>query len=302
MDQLFSYKIFITLAETKSFTNTASKLFVSQPSISRIILQLEKHLKTKLFIRSTKNIELTQEGELLYQQIKPIYHEIGVIEAAISKKKTQPTGVIRIKCPIFLSNTFYPILGEFLKDYPHINLILSIGNSPEKIDPEQTDISVLISTYGLNEKTRKTLIKIGSRQLLFLASPEYLKRKGTPKHPQELSSHEGLTFTPHNIHETWNYTEGKTSKAIKIHGRVMSTSMIPIKDMLLQGLGIAYLPEYYVKEELKNGTLVEILKDYKPKPELIHLLPTPSSLISTNLKLLITFLEKRVPKVLGPLL
>ncbi len=301
MDKFVSYKVFVTLAETRSFTQTASRLYMSQPTVSRIIAHLEQDLKTVLFFRTTKSLSLTQSGEMLLRDVKPILMSLHNMEEGLVDQENRVEGVIKMAAPIFIPDTFYPIIGKFLALYPGVTIDLQVSN--QYVDLEYLGIDVALRIFSSKKSLKSSsgvVAPIAKRQLVFVSTPGYLAGAGTPTHPKELVDFNCLTYTPHQTFEEWGYQDSGKLHQVLVSGSLRSSTMLPIKECLMLGLGIAYLPDYYVSKELKAGQLVTILDPFKPEKHDISLIITRPSFVSSAVKILVDFLEVELPLLFNP--
>lgn len=298
MDKFFSYQVFLSLAQTRSFTQTAALLNLSQPTVSRVIAALEKELDAKLLARTTKTLELTAQGEYLVRELKPVLDSLTIVEDQVVQKKMQHKGTIKFTVPQFFESTFYPIIAAFLLKHPQIKIDLIVTNEYLDLDYAGIDLALRIFSVNHSVKLKSALIfPIAKRQLLFVASPDYLKKNGTPQHPCELKHHNCLIFSPSYPIEEWGYQEaGKVCK-IAVSGTLKSTVMLPILEAAILGLGVAVLPHYFLRKSLEQKRLVTILNSFIPSVHDISLVQTQGHTAPFIVKELVAFIKKEAAAV-----
>lgn len=293
MDKFFSYQIFLSLAQTRSFTQTASLLNLSQPTVSRVIAALEKELDVKLLARTTKTLELTAQGEYLVRELKPVLDSLTILENQVVQKKMQHKGTIKFTVPQFFENTLYPIVAAFLLKHPQIKIDLIVTNEYLDLEYSGIDLALRVFSVAHYPKLKSALVfPIAKRQMLFVASPDYLKKNGTPQHPCELKTHNCLVFNPSYPTEDWLYQEaGKVCK-IAVSGTLKSTVMLPILEATIMGLGVAVLPHYFVRDPLEKKQLVTILNPFMPSVQDVSLIQTQGYMAPFIVKELVSFMKK----------
>lgn len=295
MDKIQAYKAFVAVANTKSFSKAAEQLHLSQPSISRIITDLEHHVQKKLFNRKTNKTQLTFEGMSLYEKVVPWLHNLDVIENDIKADGFDITGTIRCQLPIFMQKTLYPVFTKFLLQNPNIRLNLTLSNSQLDLSENGFDCAIRL------EKNKEHLQYLNFepyflRRLVFVGSPSYFERQGIPNHPKEFMYHNCLKFTPYGHSTVWDYQENGEKKTVEVTGQVQATSMLPLVDLAELGLGITCVPIYYVQKQIETGILQTILDKYCPEPTSVFIV-TPKNHVSRPVQVLVSYLLENCPKL-----
>lgn len=297
MGKIQAYKAFVAVANTKSFSKAAEQLHLSQPSISRIITDLEHQVQKKLFNRKTNRTQLTFDGASLYEKVVPWLHQLDVIENDIKADGIAITGTIRCQLPIFMQKTLYPVFTKFLYQNPNIKINFTLSNSQLDLSENGFDCAIRL------EKNKEHLQYLNFepyflRRLVFVGTPGYFKQRGFPKHPKELMKHNCLKFTPYGYSTVWDYQENGEKKTIEVTGQVQATSMLLLVDLVELGLGITCVPIYYVQKQIKSGMLQTILDDYCPEPTPVYIV-TPKEHVSRPVQALVRYLLDNVPILSG---
>lgn len=247
--------IFKELAEQRSFVKTASLFKVSSAAISKQISALEDELQVQLFERSTRRVALTELGLLYLEQIRPILASLEEADLLISQIHKKPTGRLRVfAARQFGESYLIPYLSEFLQKYPDVKLDIELGERIPDMAKERIDIMIGSSISGTADCIQKTVAKT---RYILCASPNYLKKMGSPQSLEELAQHRYIT---HSMRKPDN--EIVFSKEMRVHVEPYlrlndSQSMLRAA---LEGLGIVYLHEYVVRNAIEKKTLERVLK------------------------------------------
>ncbi|WCE32402.1 LysR substrate-binding domain-containing protein [Vibrio sp. SCSIO 43137] len=265
MDKLRSMQIFVYVVDNGSFRSACGYFNLSATMVGKHIQFLESSLGTKLINRTTRKQSLTESGELYYLECRRILDDIANAENQIQTLENSPQGTVRINSPVTFGNkVLAPIVVDFLRQYPSINVELTLNN--HLIDPmhEQYDLVVRIG-----ELTDSSLIArhLGDYQMIYCASQDYLNQHPPISHPDDLRQHNCLGF---QYSESGRYSELLTEDNRGF--RLSSNNGDILKYAAINGLGVTLQPELLLTEELESGRLTQILTSHTPKPSPIHLL------------------------------
>lgn len=255
--------IFSQVITNGSFTKTAEKTGHSTSYISKEVNKLESRLGVRLLNRTTRTLKLTPEGELYYQQCLQVLEDLSEVEQALDGAKTEPQGTLKVSCPVsFGSSRFEPIFTQFLLKYPQVNL--DIEHSDTKVNVIEDGYDIVIRASGKLEDSNLICRKIMGTHDVTIASPQYIKRMGMPKHPSELTSHDVIGYKNSLQPKIWDYIglDGENIN-IKLEPRILSNLSETKVAFCLAGLGITRLPMLNVEQELKTGQLVEVFSEYE---------------------------------------
>lgn len=257
MDIISNIKAFLTVARLGSFS-AAARDFNTVPSvISKRISQLEYHLKTQLFMRSTRGLQLTEAGYGYQQRFIALLSEL---EAALDgvEGRARPQEHIRVKCPSTIAALYYSdVLIQFRIDNPGVRVDLVMIDRTVNPQEEGFDIALgaLPTTYP-----HVTDVPLCPMPRTIVASPAYLARRGEPRHPRDLADHDCLTFPPSGMR--WGF-EGPSGEVTVDIGSVFSaTDSSVLRNAALRGVGVAMISEYMVRDALRSGELVRLLPDF----------------------------------------
>ena len=279
---------FVYVAETESFTLAAQKLAVSTAQVSRQITALEKRLNIKLLYRTTRKVSLTQEGTLFYQHCRTVLDGLEQAETAITNLQASPQGKIKLTASVtYGEQQVLPLINDFLLLYPDIQVVAQLSN--QKIDLVDEGYDLAIRLGKLNDSTLMAK-KLASRTHYVCAAPAYLNKQGTPHALSELKQHNCLLGTL----DYWRFRDNNKEKNIRVDGSIRFNSGYGLVDAALKGLGIVQLPDYYVKDHIKQGRLITLLDHYREPDEGIWAVYPHNRQLSAKIRLLVDYLAEHL--------
>ncbi len=249
-------QVFISVADSASFSESARRLGMSQPSVSRQINALEEYLGVRLLQRTTRRISLTEAGFIYYEKARQIQQNVTEANQSISGFSETPSGVLRISAPYTWTELIIaPHLSEFLIQYPEIKLNIECNDQFQDIIEDQLDIVIRV---GVLKDSTFIAVPFGHINMVIVATPEYLDKFGYPKTPGDIQNHNCILFEDYN--ECVFSNETKTHQ-VKLNGSV-STNMVSVMIAAIkQHIGLAVLPDLLIKPLLNAGELIEIMPE-----------------------------------------
>jgi DNA-binding transcriptional LysR family regulator len=277
-DQLQEFRVFVRAAESGSFSRAGRELGLSQPSVSRIIGELEARLGATLLLRSTRKITVTDAGSLFLDRAREILADVEDAEDA-ARGLDSLRGTIRLVIPIMYgTREIIPRLATFLGAHPLLHVELSVADQRQDLVAEGADVAIRVgdledSAFGARKLTTLTR--------MLVASPAYLAARGTPKTPADLAAHDCI-FGPGNFSRaSWSFRRGDSEISVDLHGRIHTNSGPGMFASALAGLGIAMMSTVMAGDELSAGRLVPLLRAYKVPSIDVHAIfpggPRPSA-------------------------
>ena len=254
------------LAATRSFTEAARRLGVSKASVSTRISDLERSAGVMLVRRTTRSVGLTEAGQQLVNEMQPAFDRINESFTAVKDLVATPRGLIRVTAPVALGRQHLgPCVADFLKKFPDIHIELALTDRFVNLANEGFDLA--IRHTNAPPETHVAWVLCETRSVL-LASPEYLKRRGVPTHPSDLTSHDCLLYSGESQASRWTFIRHAKRKSgeligVNITGSLKANNSEVLRDALLAGLGIGLLPDF--SRPLTKGA--------DPTPPLIQVLP-----------------------------
>ncbi|MQP64028.1 LysR family transcriptional regulator [Niveispirillum sp. SYP-B3756] len=292
MDSLSGFVVFVQVAETGSFVAAGRLLGVSASAVGKSVARLEDRLGVRLFHRSTRSVMLTAEGALFLERSRRILAEIEAAEMELSQATAAPRGRLRVSLPM-VSSLMLPVLGEFMREYPEI--VLDLDFTDRLVDVVEEGFDAVIRA-GEPADSRLVARKLGSFRSVLVASPDYLLRRGTPQVPADLLGHACLHYRfPHTGKlEPWELHRVAGEPELQLPVSMICNNIETRLRFSLQGLGIAYLPEFAVKKPLADGRLRAILEGYARRSGVFYVLWPASKYPSPKVRAFVDFLSKHV--------
>lgn len=249
-------KTFIVVVEQNSFSKAAIILNQDTSAVSRTIKKLEMKLETTLLTRTTRRINLTQEGTWLYEKASAIINDIKSIESYLLKDKENPRGTLHINAATpFIFHVLAPLVSDFNKTYP--NIVLTLQSSETFVNLLESRVDVAIRIGELVDSTLRCR-SIGVTYRHIVASPKYLKKYGQPSATAELEQHRCLGFTSPSHLNQWP-VRNHIDELLTITPNMVSNSGELLRKLCLEGNGIACLSDFMIQADLESGALVSIL-------------------------------------------
>jgi DNA-binding transcriptional LysR family regulator len=286
-DRLQELAVFVRTAESGSFSRTARELGLSQPSVSRIIGDLEARLGVKLLLRTTRRITATEAGALFLDRAREILSQIEAAEDA-ARGLDSLRGTIRLAIPVvYGTHEIIPRLPRFLSMHPLLRVELSVVDARQDLVAEGADLAIRMgelddSAFGAR--------RLATLPTLLAASPAYLAARGTPKTPADLASHDCIFGVGSFASESWSFSRNGVETSCNVRGRIHTDSGPGMLASALAGLGIARTSTVMAREAIKAGTLVPLLRAYKLPSIEVHAVFPGGPRPSAKVRALVDFL------------
>ena len=279
-------KVFHAAAEAGSFTHAGEHLGLSQSAVSRQVSALETELGVSLFHRHARGLILTEQGDLLFRTAHDVFMKLEAARAKLTDSKERPNGDLKVTTTAGIGlNWLTPRLGEFLDLYPDIRITLLVTDEELDLSMREADVAI-----RLRQPQQPDLIqrKLFSVKFHAYASPEYLKRKGTPRSAEDLDNHPiimlGGTVPQHLQNRNWLIQVGREGKSPRVPCLTIN-NVLGVQRACQEGFGIAMLPDYLIEdsglvqlfdecgaiqidafflypEELKSVARVQVFRDF----------------------------------------
>ncbi|MFM4648255.1 LysR substrate-binding domain-containing protein [Aeromonas bivalvium] len=250
--------LFVAVVEAGSFRQAAENLGMDNSVVSRGIKRLEEKLATLLLNRTTRRVSLTEEGSWYYQRAVKILSEMSEAEGLLLMRREQPEGVLRVDAATpFILHRLVPIIGEFRRRYPGIELQLHSSEGFINLMERRVDMAIRIGE--LSDSSLRAL-PLGRSRLRLLASPAYLSERGTPRQPADLlAGHELLGFLHPDHLNHWPLLSAEQGDRFPITPTLRASSGETLRQLALRGQGIVCLSDFMTGEDRASGALVEVL-------------------------------------------
>lgn len=257
MVSISQMKTFVLVSDRQSFAIAARELHLSSAAISKQLILLEKELGLQLMTRTTRSVELTQIGKSYYEQCKRILEEIDIATSLVEQMKTTPQGSLKIVSGhYFASSHIVPHLREFLTLFPNIYINLELAERLPNFDEEAVDVLIGMSIPATGNVIQR---KIATTRCCFCASPDYLKKFGVPKTPNDLSNHQHII---HSMRNPSNLLTFPNKEEIKLEPYLCVNDSKTMVKLAQEGLGVIKAHYSLVSELLHQKKLIEVLSSY----------------------------------------
>lgn len=295
MDKFLEMKTFAAVVDGGSFVQAADALDMSKPAVSRHVAELEKRLGIRLLQRTTRKLSLTEEGRLFYGRCKTVLADVEVAEEEITAKSIAVKGLIKVNVPVsFGLLELAPLWPDFMTKYPDVELDITLADRIVDLVEEGYDLAVRIARLP-----NSTLVsrKLTSTRMVLCASPGYLKKHGKPSHPSELPGHAVLAYSLLATGDQWDFDgpEGKVSVTVKPVMRTNSGDTCVAAAR--KGKGVILEPSFIVSADLRSGTLIELIPEYRSIEFGVYAVYPTRQYVSPKVRALIDFLSKALKNV-----
>lgn len=286
---------FIAVVRFGSFAAAARELQVSNSHVSRLVSQLEQQLGTQLLYRTTRQIRLTDAGQLYYDSCRHLFDGLREAESLLQHHQGQPTGLLKITAATTFGDRYIaPLVNDFQLLYPQLKVQMYFSNRQVELIEEGFDLAIRM---GVMRESTLIAKRLCDRREYIVGSPDYLARISAPQTLTDLERHNCLVGTRGH----WLLSDGGQRKDLQVRGNWQANSGPALLDAALKGLGLAQLPDYYVDEFLADGRLVKVLDDYRFNDAGVWVVYPQQRHLAPKVRLFIDFLAERfaggVPQV-----
>jgi DNA-binding transcriptional LysR family regulator len=296
IDQLDGLVVFRSVAQLKNFTAAAAQLDVSPQAVSQSVKALETRIGVRLFHRSTRKVSLTEAGERLWATVGPALTDLFDATEAVQAFRNKPVGLLRIGVsrPAFAA-WLQPALADFHRAYPEIRLELSFDDGFVDIVAQGLDVGV-----RLGDAIAKDMIsvRVSEREpVAIVGSPDYLKRRGTPKRVADLAHHDCIRFRmpASGAMFRWELIDSGRPVELEVNGPVIVNDTAAMLACARDGLGLAYVLEATARAPVREGSLVSVLAACVPVLPGFHLYYPSRRQIPLKLRCFVDFMVARAP-------
>jgi LysR family transcriptional regulator, regulator for bpeEF and oprC len=287
MDLVRHVAAFVAAADLGSFSAAAIQLRTSQPTVSKLVAELERHVGERLLNRTTRALALTEAGALYLHQARALLAAAAATETAL-KERDPLAGLVRFSAPPSLANArIIPMLGDFLAAHPQVEIDARLSDTRLSLNDGTLDFSIRVGGLG-DEPLAAQLVGIARRMLV--ATPDYLARHGTPLVVADLSQHRCLHYRLYDGRRRWQFQSGAS---VEVGGPLSIDNPEGLRVAALAGLGIVQSAIWLFERDLADGRLVPVLAHDPPAPMPIHLVTARSRPISVRTQRIADYLAAR---------
>jgi len=289
MDRLEAMRIFMRVAELQCFTAVAHQLGAARSVVTRQVAALEAHLGIQLLARSTRKVTLTPAGSTYLEKCREILQLVAAAESDIAAERETPRGPIRMSLPLTYGlRRIAPLLLDFAQRHPEVELDMDYSDRRVSLIEEGFDLAIRITgRLAATDIARK----LGSETMHCFAAPDYLARRGRPRHPSELAQHDCLGYLQRGAQLPWVFEVDGRPATINVRTRMAANNGEVLTEAAARGHGITCQPDFIVAPYLADGRVEAILGRYAiPENGVYAILPSNRH-IPPQVRVLLDFLQ-----------
>lgn len=288
MDRIDAMAVVVKSAELSSFSAAARALRMPLTTVSRRVADLEAHLKTRLFTRTSRKVTLTQAGEAYLVAARRILEEVELAERAAAGEYLEPKGQLIITAPIVFGRLHVlPILTEFLEQFREVSVQLSLADGVVNLVEDRVDLAVRI---GALPDSSLRAAHIGSIRQVTCASPAYFEKRPRPRKPSDLAVHDWVS----RAGQTWRFQVNGREVLVPLRTRLQVNTAEAAIDAVRAGLGLTRLLSYQVAAAVQAGELEVVLPAFEPAPMPLNLVYAGDGPLAVKLRACLDFMLPRL--------
>ncbi|HZE91187.1 MAG TPA: LysR family transcriptional regulator [Rhizobacter sp.] len=296
MDRITGVQLFARIVETGSFSKASADLGITQPTATKHVAMLEERLGARLLNRNTRGVSATEIGALYYEKCKTIQRELEEADNLAALLQSRVGGTLRISTSVaFGRSVLAPLVLRFIREQPELNIDLSLDDRYVDLVEQGVDLAVRMGRLADSSLGARFL---GMNPWVVVASPDYLKRAGTPVTPQDLSRHTCLVYSSVQGDDRWHFTVpgGGDAVLVSVKGPLRSNNLSALLVAAQEGMGLAALPWYVAHDSIVRGAVQPVLEDHTlPSQEIHAVFPSPK-LVPSKVSRFIAFAQQHFPQ------
>lgn len=294
MDRLQSMRVFAKVVELGSFVRAAEALDLSNAVVTRHLADLETHVGTRLLNRTTRKLSLTEAGQLYVERVRQILADIEEAENEVSSQSHAARGTLRVVChPGFGQSQLARLMPLYAQQVPDVTLDVTLSDHGVDLVQEGYDVGIFLGVQKFDGSLAAR--QLARSAVMLCASPDYLARRGVPTTPQELATHDCLTFSFDEVRDRWPMTWDGKEVDVPIRGRMVSNNGAMLRAAALAGMGIAIRSSFALEDDLVSGRLVQILKGHCVGSTSIVMVYPSRRLMSWKTRTFVDFMAAQFP-------
>jgi DNA-binding transcriptional LysR family regulator len=291
-DRAREMEVFSSVAQSGSFSAAGRALGLTPSAVSRTIDRIEARLGVRLMLRTTRVLTLTAEGQTYLGAARRILADLDDAEQSIADQGA-PRGRVRVSAALAHGRmSVVPLLGEFVRLYPHILVDISLTDAVVDVAAGQADVAI---RFGKLPDSPLTARRLGETGRTVVASPDYLARRGTPRVPEDLHDHDCLNFNFRRAEPVWPFRRDGRDYALTVSGPVEANNGETLTQLALAGVGVTRVGNFSVADAIDDGRLVPLLEDFNPGDrEPIHAVFVGGANMPARVRVFVDFLAERL--------
>lgn len=291
MSDLNLMAIFAHVAQEGSFAAAARKLDTSRSAVSKAVAKLENSLGARLLNRSTRTLSLTEAGAAMFEHCSRIVQEAEQAARAVEDLNSRPRGTLKIAASVaFGTLHIAPAMAEFLEKYPQLDIDMAITDRVVDLAGEGYDVAIRVLHEPPTSMVARKLAPVHRR---LCATPEYFRKHGIPRVPQDLAVHNCLDYIHSGDKGIWKFKGPEGEISVPVSGRLRINDDEALSQVVLGGLGCALLPTFIVGRDIQSGKLASQLSEYIPVEQYVYAIYLPNRNLPLKVRVFIDFLLTR---------
>jgi DNA-binding transcriptional LysR family regulator len=284
--------LFVAVARAKSFTRAAQALHVPTSTLSRRVAELEKKLGLRLLNRTTRTLEVTDEGLHYLHHVERLLVFANEIHEDLQNRGRNPTGILRVSLPESVAMQLaIPWFAEFAELYPELRI--EIDTAPDHIDQVADNFDICIYYHPVPDSSL-TVRRLASFSRALCASPRYIAARGMPSHPSELAAHQCICAGDNSVTQhRWTLTRGTERFTVDISGAIATRSLVLAPEFAKSGIGIASAMLQAFPDDIAAGRLIPVLPDWEAEPLLLSAI-IPHKVMPAKTRLFLDFFAQKM--------
>jgi DNA-binding transcriptional LysR family regulator len=290
MDLLAAFQVFIRVSESGSFSAVAREMNLSQPAISRQIAALEDYFGERLLHRTTRNLTLTDDGRDLLVHARRVLESLQEAETSVGRRRGTVAGMVRLSVPVIFGRLYLtPRIGKLLEAHPALEMDVLFNDGLADLVADGIDLAVRAGTIADSSLITR---RLGYVARYVLAATSYIERRGAPAAPEQLTAHDCLIFTHGATPTHWPFQGKDGIFTVPVAGRFRSDSGEGVREAVISGYGIGLLPAWYFRDEIANGSVQILLREWEVPGAPVHLVYPSRRHLSPRVRVVMDFIIK----------
>jgi DNA-binding transcriptional LysR family regulator len=286
MDRIDAMQAFVAVADLRGFAPAARKLGLSPSAVTRLVAALEDRLGARLLQRTTRSVTLTDTGARYLERIRRVLADVEEAEGSVQAERTRPSGRLVVSAPIGFGRLHVsPVMSAWLKRYPEVSAELRLSDRVINLVEDGVDLAVRIGHLADSSLVAR---HVGEMRRILVASSGYLKRRGEPKTPEAIVSHETIQFGATTSPPDWRFADGSREIRVASTPRFTTNSADAAIQYAEQGGGLVRVMAYQAAAAIKAGRLKIVLAKFEQPALPIHIVYPTSRLLSAKVR---TFID-----------
>lgn len=288
MDRFEEMSSFVAVVDAGSFVGAVDATGLSKAALSRHVAALEQRLGVRLLHRTTRRLSLTEDGRRFHTRAKDLLSSVDELESELTSRTTEASGLLRINAPLtFGILHLAPLWGRFADDNPKVSLDVTLNDRMVDLVDEGYDLAIRITNLPSSQLVSRQL---ATACMIACASPEYLRRHGTPMQPADLAQHRIISYSYWSMRDEWRFTGPDGEANVRTHPFMHTNNGDTCRAAALDHQGVILQPDFLVDADIRRGDLVEVMPGFRSIEIGIHAVYASREHLPTKTRKLVDFL------------